>query len=252
MERINTSTNHNHTWISIADAITALFFVFLILFIITIFLRNQSEKDFDASVAGLISKVDSLKGEISDLNANIDEITAQADSLKNSNDGNYFNRYVEGLINQADSLGFRTFGRKILFENEDFFQSGEVKLSNSAKDSLRLLTNSIREQFIANEQLIMIVIGHTDDVPVRENGLINGKVEDNWDLSVQRAKKTREFIVETCKFSSARVLPAGFADQLPKASNLTEAGRAKNRRIELFLTHLNSIGAKPWQDEQPR
>lgn len=204
MERFDLNSNTDGTvWITIADAITSLFFVFLIFFIIVIFVKNKPENDF--------------------------------------------NVYVQRIIERADSLGYKTYGEKIVFGDKGFFQSGKSDLSANAKDTLKHLANSIQSFFVKNDQLVMVVIGHTDSMPI--TGFLNPKIDDNWDLSVQRAKETREFLVTQCQFPSDRVLPAGFADQLPKASNTSISGRSQNRRIELFLTHLNSIGVKKLKHE---
>lgn len=196
MKRFDINTASGNAWISIADAITALFFVFVILFITTIFLKNKPEHDFNA--------------------------------------------YVKDIIEMVDKLGYTTYGQKIEFGDEGFFKSGSAALSPTARDTLNYLARSIKDKFLENDQLVMVVIGHTDDVPISKAN--NPKIEDNWDLSVQRAKQTRAYLVNTCAFPEARVLPAGFADQLPKSDNDSASGRAQNRRIELLLTHLSSIG----------
>ncbi|MEO6951186.1 MAG: OmpA family protein [Polyangia bacterium] len=73
------------------------------------------------------------------------------------------------------------------------------------------------------------VTGHTDNVPIK-----GGKFKSNWELSAQRA-------VEVVKFMSAngmdakRLSAAGYADELPVATNETEEGRKQNRRIEIVV-----------------
>lgn len=192
------SKNGTGSWISIADAITAIFFVFLLVFIVTLFIQKKKENDFNA--------------------------------------------YVKNMIKIAQDLGYQTYGEKIEFEGDGFFESGSAMLSNEAQLKLDILADSLLDDFLNIDQLVMVVIGHTDNDPVIN--INDGKIADNWDLSAQRAKQTREYLVYRGGFPEERVLPAGFADQQPKVSNETSAGKSKNRRIELFLTHMNSIGGK--------
>lgn len=192
-------------WISIADAITAIFFVFLVVFIVTLFIQEKQENDFNA--------------------------------------------YVKNMIDIAKTLGYETYGEKIEFEGDGFFESGSALLSADAKKKLDILSDSLLDEFQRIDQLVMVVIGHTDDDLVIKSK--NRKIDDNWDLSAQRAKQTREYLVNVGRFPKERVLPAGFADQFPKSSNEREEGKSKNRRIELFLTHMNSIGGKIKLDGQP-
>jgi outer membrane protein OmpA-like peptidoglycan-associated protein len=51
---------------------------------------------------------------------------------------------------------------------------------------------------------------------------------------VERAQSVREYLV-TRGVAGARVETAGRGDREPVASNASDAGRAKNRRVEIFL-----------------
>ena len=60
----------------------------------------------------------------------------------------------------------------------------------------------------------------------------NRRFDDNLELSAQRALTvTRALIVEG--MPPARVFSAAFGPEQPVASNADEAGRARNRRVEL-------------------
>ena len=67
--------------------------------------------------------------------------------------------------------------------------------------------------------------GHTDNT---------GSAAINNPLSVERAQSVRDYLV-TRGVAAARVETAGRGEREPVASNATEAGRAKNRRVEIFL-----------------
>ena len=72
--------------------------------------------------------------------------------------------------------------------------------------------------------LKLLVVGHTDNV---------GGFESNRDLSQRRAASVVEALVNKYGVSRQRLFPFGVSYASPVASNDTEDGRAKNRRVEL-------------------
>ncbi len=76
----------------------------------------------------------------------------------------------------------------------------------------------------ANMQLKLVVVGHTDNV---------GKIASNLTLSKQRADAVVAYLVSHYHVSQERLQAQGVGSLAPVASNLSEEGRAKNRRVEL-------------------
>lgn len=72
--------------------------------------------------------------------------------------------------------------------------------------------------------LNLLVVGHTDN---------QGKYDYNMGLSERRAKAVATALVEQYGIESGRLLAAGVGFLSPVVSNDSEAGRAKNRRVEL-------------------
>ncbi len=73
------------------------------------------------------------------------------------------------------------------------------------------------------------VRGHTDNVPPSTN-----LYADNWELSSARAISVlKQFLKEGVRKDSIHA--AGFSDTKALASNVTEEGRKKNRRVEIFF-----------------
>lgn len=68
-----------------------------------------------------------------------------------------------------------------------------------------------------------LVVGHTDN---------KGDLEYNQRLSYSRAESVIRALSER-GVSSARLIPIGVGMASPVASNTTEEGRAKNRRVEI-------------------
>ena len=79
---------------------------------------------------------------------------------------------------------------------------------------------------------VIRVEGHTDSTPIRSE-----IYESNWDLSFARALSVVKFAIEFSKIHPSRLAPVAFGQYRPVADNSTEEGRAKNRRIEIFMEY---------------
>lgn len=101
-----------------------------------------------------------------------------------------------------------------------FFDSGKSDVkpeSNSTIGEIVKLLNN-------NEMLNLIIVGHTDN---------QGEMEYNMNLSKNRAKSVVDTLVNNHRISAKRLKHWGVGFMSPVASNRTEEGRAKNRRVEL-------------------
>ena len=67
------------------------------------------------------------------------------------------------------------------------------------------------------------IAGHTDST---------GPEAYNLRLSVRRARAVKEFLVK-CGIEAQRLIPKGYGEDRPLASNETKEGRRKNRRVEV-------------------
>lgn len=76
----------------------------------------------------------------------------------------------------------------------------------------------------------IVVAGHTDDRPVRPGA----GWASNQALSLARAREV-VLLLSPALRRPGRVRAEGWADAHPRASNATEAGRARNRRVEISL-----------------
>ncbi len=80
-------------------------------------------------------------------------------------------------------------------------------------------------ELLGNEpDLDLLVVGHTDN---------QGAFEYNIDLSTRRAESVTEALVADYGVDRRRLRPWGVGYTAPVASNATEDGRARNRRVEL-------------------
>lgn len=78
------------------------------------------------------------------------------------------------------------------------------------------------------ESTIVNIAGHTDST---------GSAEYNQQLSVNRANSVRDYLIRKGVIPQ-RILTTGYGESMPIADNATDAGRARNRRVEITLQPL--------------
>jgi len=76
----------------------------------------------------------------------------------------------------------------------------------------------------------VIIAGHTDNVPV-----YGGPYGSNLKLSIARAATVAEFLLAKSAIPASRVSTMGYGKYRPIASNDTNEGRKRNRRVEIIL-----------------
>ena len=82
------------------------------------------------------------------------------------------------------------------------------------------------------------VAGHTDNIPVRSDP--RKTFRDNSELSQARAEHASQALVNG-GIDGARIKAVGYAATRPIASNDTDKGRSKNRRVEIVITLSESV-----------
>jgi outer membrane protein OmpA-like peptidoglycan-associated protein len=101
-----------------------------------------------------------------------------------------------------------------------YFDTGKAELKPESDATL----GEISKLLASNPQLKLHVVGHTDNV---------GTFAANMALSKQRADAVVAALESRYHVSAARLQAAGVGPLAPVASNKSDDGRAKNRRVEL-------------------
>jgi outer membrane protein OmpA-like peptidoglycan-associated protein len=101
-----------------------------------------------------------------------------------------------------------------------YFDTGKSDLKPESDSTL----TEISKLLTANPALKLHVVGHTDN---------QGTLDTNMDLSRRRADSVLAALTTKYSVSAARLRALGDGPSAPVASNDTEDGRAKNRRVEL-------------------
>lgn len=127
---------------------------------------------------------------------------------------------------QDGSLGLEitTSRIKLTFTAPILFDSGSATLKPTAQPLLDPVVTSILRM---NNQVI--VEGHTDSAR-----MLGKKFASNRELSIMRAFSVIEYLVKK-GVPASRITAFGYGEFRPAAPNDTEAGRLKNRRIEMIL-----------------
>jgi outer membrane protein OmpA-like peptidoglycan-associated protein len=101
------------------------------------------------------------------------------------------------------------------------FDTAKAEITPESKPALDEMV-----KLLAGDQTLKVyIVGHTDNV---------GKLAVNLDLSQRRADAVVKALVAQ-KIDTARLVSKGVASLAPVTSNANEAGRAKNRRVELVV-----------------
>ena len=135
--------------------------------------------------------------------------------------GNYYDKQAKELAAIADVVKGDN-GIQVFLKNDILFDIGSAELSSNAIQTLTDL-NKVLKKYPKNR---IIVQGYTDST---------GSDELNQKLSTQRAQAVYNYLVGT-GLKTLSISYVGYGKSNPIASNDTEEGRAKNRRVVLAIT----------------
>jgi outer membrane protein OmpA-like peptidoglycan-associated protein/WD40 repeat protein len=103
------------------------------------------------------------------------------------------------------------------------FGTGSAEIPRADYPTLAKIAQAIKEG--GADQYIFAVEGHTDDV---------GGEPVNQPLSERRARSVAEHLNSVYNIPMSRLRFEGYGSSVPLAPNTTEAGRARNRRVEIL------------------
>jgi outer membrane protein OmpA-like peptidoglycan-associated protein len=100
------------------------------------------------------------------------------------------------------------------------------------KPNFRSVLDQFAQSVVQNPNSTVHVVGHTDST---------GSDALNLQLSRDRANAVRDYLV-TRGVAANRIVAEGRGPREPVATNDTEAGRASNRRVEIFIGDRSAAG----------
>ncbi len=129
----------------------------------------------------------------------------------------------------------RVEGKQIVILQKVQFATGKDEI---AAESAGLLSQ-VAQVFADHPEIARVAVdGHTDNV---------GSEQNNLSLARRRALAVVRYLIEQ-GVDERRLEARGFGPRQPIASNDTEEGRAKNRRVEFQILKRSARGESGWQD----
>ncbi len=116
---------------------------------------------------------------------------------------------------------------KIYLSGAVLFDSAKADVKEESKAVLDKIGNILKNY----EDHLIKIEGHTDNIP-----LVNSPIyDDNMQLSSARAYSVWLYMTEVKHMDPTTLEASGRSEYEPIADNATEAGRAKNRRVEFKI-----------------
>jgi chemotaxis protein MotB len=131
-------------------------------------------------------------------------------------------------------------GLVVSFTQAALFPSGEDVISPDAYIGIEKVAAAVAK--LPNPVRLE---GHTDSVPIS-----TPRFRSNWQLSAARSIALLDIMVGKFGISDDRLSVAGYADTAPVASNDTEQGRARNRRVDIIILNQQGAMGEPAKIEQ--
>jgi chemotaxis protein MotB len=228
--------------------------------------RDQKLSDLSTSDHNMQAQLDEstainskLRGELERLGKNVDSILQEKGTLSKALEdaktrldelrkaqaaaearAQLFQQFVQKLKKMIDAgqlkVGTRAGRLVIQLPNDVLFDSGQTAIKPAGKEALSQLAKVL----VTVRGRAFQVGGHTDNLPIQ-----TARFPSNWELSTARAVEVVKLLIAQGEDPHA-LSAAGYGEFDPVASNDSQDGKAKNRRIELTLQpNLDELVAAP-------
>lgn len=147
----------------------------------------------------------------------MDKVKAEAEAVKNAQ--------VETV---TDANGLQAV--KVTFDSGILFPTSGSTLSATAKSSLTEFANVLKQ----NTDCDVAIQGYTDNTGWK-NSTAEQSVQKNLNLSQQRAQAVTNYLTSLGVSSNQIRSTEGLGEANPVADNSTAAGKAQNRRVEVYM-----------------
>jgi chemotaxis protein MotB len=191
--------------------------------------ENEQQKK---KLEDLQSKLEKADMEITDMRKMSDEFRDQSvmeiEALKSTYDS--LEKSLKDEISQGKVQIEQAKGKLTMKVAEElFFDTGKAEIKPDGKSVLLRIGKILKK---IPEKNIRIE-GHTDNVRIVST--LRLKYPTNWELGSARATTVVRFLQDEVGIDPLRLSAVSFGEYRPVATNRTERGRAKNRRIEIVL-----------------
>jgi len=215
------------------DMVTLLLCFFILMFAMST-VNEQKFMEARDSLAqamglGILPKDVGLVGEVSPATGTIGIAKEQIDMIESMEQ--IAEIFQEEALQDLASIEVTGPGEVLIrMGDKVLFPPGESGLKPQAIRVLAGIANSIQEK---TEKVY--IEGHTDNVPIS-----TPEFPSNWELSAARALSVLR-LLEEAGIPPEQLAAVGHSQYIPIMSNDTPEGRAKNRRVELWITWSRQI-----------
>lgn len=245
-----------------SDLMTLLLAVFIVLYAVS----KQDEQKVQAMAqafntifsggAGIIDQGDGILDGQSSLDPNIIEalkdnpyvnsgLTAAQIQSKQEDQMSELEAAFETYIaknNLSGSMQIKNMGTKLMvtLASDILFPSGSAELTPEQTQTAHTIAGIINDVQKNGFPVEVKISGHTDNVPIN-----TAQYPSNWYLSLDRAVKFAEALVEGSELDPRAFSAVGCGDLNPIDTNDTSDGRTRNRRVEILLYYQDSSTQAP-------
>lgn len=135
--------------------------------------------------------------------------------VKEENMNQYLVLSAEDISREIKATGKATF-------YGIYFDTDKADIKPESNETLEQMAKYL----IANPKVKVYIVGHTDNT---------GSFEHNQNLSEKRAEAVIIVLTTTYKVPASNIQAKGVGPLSPVASNATEEGKGKNRRVEMVM-----------------
>jgi chemotaxis protein MotB len=207
--------------------------------------ERTKERDSLTEKSDMLSKqmmaqaveIDNLKKENQDLQNKVNELSPKAERAEQLEKATQTYQDLakklekeiqEGQIEITEMKNRLT----VTMVDKIIFPSGSANISKEGKKVLDKVIDILKD---VKDKRIQVE-GHTDNVPIVSS--LKKRFPTNWELSTGRATEVVRYLQEAGGLDAKLLSATGYSEYQPVASNESETGKRKNRRIEIVLLPL--------------
>ena len=170
---------------------------------------NKRISDTEANVTQLGGQVQTMSKQIADIDSRLNQTTAKADQA-------------------LENLQRLKLDRKLVLDLRQgaFFSTNSTVLTDQSKKEIDSFLSDVSGDAGGTSGLMFVVAGYTDNT---------GSAKYNYELALLRAVNAASYLTTDKKIEPGRMMVMSYGEKSPVADNATEAGRAKNRRVEILV-----------------
>jgi chemotaxis protein MotB len=213
----------------------------LCFFVLLLSMSTMDAKKIQEAVGSLSGALSVLEGGVKTEISN--NIVQQATPIESTTESTTMVKTMQQTVNEINEMSQMQGGQEVTLEETEegflirlpsslLFRKGVATIEN--EDAILFLKRIALLIEKMPQDMMINAIGHTDNTPPNTDS----PYKDNWELSTARGVNVvKELILN--QVNPKRLISSGKGEFQPITSNLTNEGRAKNRRVELYFFSKN-------------